>query len=82
MPIGGANMEHIKFEFDGQKYIVAFDAYTWNRIELPDGRLLAAKKWDRSSYPPKPQGLREINRRREGSTEHFVRAALAQIATT
>ena len=50
----------IAFKYEDRLYAVDMKAYDLNRIVLPDGRMLEATAW-LESYPPKPQGLHEVN---------------------
>lgn len=66
----------IEFTFEGKNYTVGYEAYNLDRIELPDGRLLAVDGW-KEAYPPIPMKLRVINRRK--TEKHFAHAALAEL---
>lgn len=62
----------IIFEFDGQRYRVPMEAYDYDFIKLPDGRVLEVDGWLESD-PPQPMGLTVLQ---------TAEAVVAEVATT
>lgn len=68
----------IRFEYQGRKYEVEMEAYGYDKILLPDGRLLTVLKWLETN-PPQPIEFKETQYFKGGLPENSTIVEIANM---